>query len=195
MTVSIRVLTGADILSVIDGLAHLRAEVFRAFPYLYDGNPADESDYLTCYGDDPNAILVGAWDGDAMIGAGTGMPLLSHGDAKQMVLPADAPAREDIYYCAESVLLPAYRGQGIGHAFFEHRESQARQAGFDWSAFAAVIRPVDHPLRPEDYRPLDPFWRKRGYAPLPGGLARFNWTDIGTDAPTDKDLQVWLRPL
>mgnify|MGYP000408638396 CR=1 FL=1 len=34
-------------------------------------------------------------------------------------------AVSDIFYCAESVLLPEYRGQGIGHRFFEILESFA----------------------------------------------------------------------
>ena len=34
-----------------------------------------------------------------------------------------------LFYFGESVLLPEYRGQGVGHAFFDHREAQARGVG------------------------------------------------------------------
>ena len=87
-------------------------------------------------------------------------------------LPRRSPraglAAEDVFYCAESVLQERYRGQGVGHRFFDLREAHARALGFSWSVFCAVIRPQQHPLRPAGYRPLDPFWRRRGYAPLTG---------------------------
>ena len=101
----------------------------------------------------------------------------------------------EIFYCAESVLLAEYRGQGVGHRFFDAREAHARALGRRYSAFCGVVRPSDHPLRPTDYAPLDPFWRKRGYAPLAGAVARFDWTDLGQDAPTTKPLQFWIREL
>jgi len=102
---------------------------------------------------------------------------------------------DDIFYCAESVLLPEYRGQGIGHRFFDEREAHARRLGRTHSAFCGVIRPDDHPLRPSDYRPLDPFWRKRGYAPLGGVIAKFSWLDVDQASATEKPLQFWLRQL
>jgi GNAT superfamily N-acetyltransferase len=101
----------------------------------------------------------------------------------------------EVFYCAESVLLPAYRGQGAGHGFFDAREAHARTLGFGKSAFCSVIRPADHPLRPADYAPLDPFWRKRGYAPLPGVMAQFSWKDVDQKDETAKSLQFWCRDL
>ena len=101
----------------------------------------------------------------------------------------------DIYYGAESVLLPEYRGQGIGHRFFDLREAFARSLGRKWLAFCSVTRPDDHPLRPATYRTNDAFWRGRGYAPLPGVQAEFAWKDVGEAAETVKRLQFWMRRL
>ena len=78
---------------------------------------------------------------------------------------------------------------------FDAREAHARDLGHDFSAFCSVIRPADHPARPADYRPLDDFWRKRGYAPLEGVFARFSWKDLGQPRETEKKLQFWMRPL
>ena len=58
-----------------------------------------------------------------------------------------------------------------------------------------MIRPADHPDRPADYRPLDGFWSKRGYRPLPGAVARLHWKDHREDEETEKGLQVWVRDL
>lgn len=85
----------------------------------------------------------------------------------------------DVYYFGESVLLPQWRGHGIGHAFFDRREAKARALGFPLTSFCAVIRPSDHPARPPGYSPLDPFWRRRGFAPVEGLVGHFDWKDVG----------------
>ena len=188
-------LTGQALADALGDVARLRIEVFRAWPYLYDGDAAYEEAYLQTYRDSEDAILVGAFDGARLVGASTGTPMADHAeDFAAAFADQDVPL-SDIFYCAESVLLPDYRGQGIGHAFFDAREEHARALGHRYSAFCGVQRPKDHPLRPDDYQPLDPFWRKRGYAPLEGAVARFAWKDIDQAQETDHPLQFWMRRL
>jgi GNAT superfamily N-acetyltransferase len=186
-------LTGEALDAALADLAALRIEVFRAWPYLYEGDPGYETHYLRSYRDNPRAILIAARDGGRIVGAATGMPLSDHADASQM--RGALPPVEQVFYCAESVLLPDYRGRGLGHVFFDRREAFARQAGFVFSAFCGVVRPDDHPLKPAEYRPLDGFWRKRGYTPVEGAMARFSWQDVDQETETEKPLQVWLRRL
>ncbi|MGR3320688.1 MAG: GNAT family N-acetyltransferase [Pseudooceanicola sp.] len=189
-----RVLTGAALEGALEDVARLRIAVFRDFPYLYDGDLDYERRYLESYLA-PSAIVVGAFDGRRLVGAATGAAMEDHAEDFAAAF-ADRPERlEEIFYCAESVLLPEYRGQGIGHAFFDAREDHARALGRRYSAFCAVIRPDDHPARPAGYAPLDPFWRKRGYAPLDGVVARFAWRDIGDAEESRKPLQFWMRTL
>jgi len=118
-----------------------------------------------------------------------------HADDFATPLAESGLALTDIFYSAESVLLPAYRGQGVGHRFFDLRERHARALGRHWSVFCSVIRPDDHPARPAGARSLEGFWRGRGYGPLPGVVATFRWRDVGNTAETAKPLQVWLRDL
>ncbi|WP_394701474.1 GNAT family N-acetyltransferase [uncultured Roseibium sp.] len=92
----------------------------------------------------------------------------------------------EVFYFAESVLDPDYRGRGIGHRFFDEREAHARSLGCSTAAFCAVIRPDDHPMRPEDYSPLDPFWTKRGYRKLNGGGRLFSMAGCGRDTGDGK---------
>jgi GNAT superfamily N-acetyltransferase len=191
MALRVDTLTGA----ALEDVARLRIEVFRAWPYLYDGDLAYERDYLQSYRDSDGAILVGAFDGDQLVGAATGTPMVDHADDFAAAFAETNIDIAEVFYCAESVLLPAYRGQGAGHGFFDAREAHARTLGFGKSAFCSVIRPADHPLRPADYAPLDPFWRKRGYAPLPGVMAQFSWKDVDQKDETAKSLQFWCRDL
>lgn len=191
----IRVLTGESVGAVLDDLARLRIAVFRSWPYLYDGSHAYEREYLGAY-QAPGAVVVAAHDdAGAMVGAATGAPMEHHA-ADFAAAFANRPERlEEIFYCAESVLLPGHRGQGLGHAFFDGREAQARALGRRYSAFCSVMRPTDHPMRPADYRPLDDFWRKRGYEPLSGVVAEFDWKDVGAPVSTKKPLQFWMKTL
>lgn len=186
-------LTDEAIAPVIAGLAALRILVFRDWPYLYEGDPDYEAAYLKVYQDNPRAIIAAAFDGETLAGAATGLPL---GDADPEFQAAfKGQDISDIFYCAESVLLPEYRGLGAGHRFFDLREGHAREMGFARVCFCSVIRPEDHPARPADYRPLAPFWRKRGYAPLSGVTASFGWRDIGAQEDTQKPMQFWMRSL
>ncbi|TMV10031.1 GNAT family N-acetyltransferase [Ruegeria sediminis] len=191
----VRALTGPALEAALDDVARLRIEVFHAWPYLYDGDLAYEREYLQSYRDSEGAIVVGAFDGDRLVGAATGMPLADHADDFGAAFEGTGLDLNQIFYCAESVLKPGYRGQGIGHRFFDLREDHARGLGFAKVAFCGVQRPADHPMRPEGYRPLDPFWRARGYTPLSGAVAQFAWKDLGEDGETQKPLQFWIRDL
>lgn len=194
MSVTTRVLTGQALADALDDVARLRMTVFRDWPYVYDGDADYEREYLQAYLS-PGAVVVAALDGDRIVGAATGAPMADHAADFAAAFHDRPEDLSDIFYCAESALLPEYRGQGIGHAFFDAREDHARRLGHRYSAFCSVIRPDDHPARPADYRPLDPFWRKRGYEPLPGVVARFAWKDLGQPEETDKPLQFWMKAL
>lgn len=189
------VLTGAALDAALGDVARLRIAVFRDWPYLYDGDLDYERRYLAAFRASPQAVVVGAYDGNTLVGAATAAPLSDHADDFAQAFDGTGVNIADVFYCAESVLLDDYRGQGVGHRFFDAREEAARAFGYRKSAFCAVQRPDDHPLRPADYRPLDTFWRKRGYAPLDGAVARFTWQDVDADAPTAKPLQVWIKSL
>jgi hypothetical protein len=102
---------------------------------------------------------------------------------------------ERLFYFGESVLLPAWRGRGIGHAFFDHRGAGARAAGASAACFCGVVRPADHPLRPENARNLAPFWRARGYTPMEGMIAHYDWRDIDQSEETRHLMQFWHRVL
>lgn len=193
MSLRVETLTGDALDAALGDLARLRIAVFREWPYLYEGSEAYEARYLRAYRDRPGAILVVARDGERIVGAATGMPLEDHADASG--IEGLAVPHEEVFYCAESVLLPAFRGRGAGHAFFDAREAHARALGRTASLFCAVERPEGHPARPEGYRPLDAFWRRRGYERVEGARATFRWADLGESEETPHALRVWMRRL
>lgn len=196
MTIEVTSLAGEDIVPVLPELARLRMTVFRDWPYLYDGSLEYEQTYLAKLAAAKGAVCVVARDGDTIVGASTGAPMIEHADEFGEPFRKAGYDIAHIFYCGESVLLTSHRGHGLGHAFFDHREAHARRlGGFTHSTFCRVVRPDDHPLKPKDYRPLDGFWRKRGYAPLSGIVATYSWKDIDQPDETVHEMQFWMKEL
>jgi GNAT superfamily N-acetyltransferase len=196
MPITVERLTGTAMANALPALARLRIAVFRDWPYLYNGTLAYEENYLREFAASEGAVIVAARDGDEIIGVATGAPMAHH--AAEFAEPFRTAGYDvdRIFYFGESVLLSRFRGQGIGHKFFDEREAHARAlGGFGHTAFCGVMRAEDHPLRPASYFALDPFWTKRGYVKLDGVIAHFAWTDVGQDEKTDKPMQFWIKPL
>ena len=195
MSLAVRPLTGAALQAALPDLARLRIAVFAAWPYRYAGSEDYEREYLAEFTASPDAVLVAAYDGERIVGAATASPLIAQDDYIRAPFMAAGIDPAGVFYFGESVLLPDYRGQGIGHAFFDQREAAARAWGAAQASFCAVVRPEDHSARPVDYVPLDAFWTKRGYAPVPGLVGSFEWQDQGEAVETAKPMQYWMRTL
>jgi len=195
MTLEVRTLSGAAIRENLESLAALRMEVFAAYPYLYDGDAAYETKYLQEFAAATEAVMIAAFDRDKIVGAATASPMWTQKEEFRVPFERVGIDTSDLFYFGESVLLPQYRGQGVGHAFFDRREAAARAAGARAATFAAVIRPYDHPARPADYRPLDAFWEKRGYRKVPGLVSELAWKEFGEAEESPKQMQYWMREL
>jgi GNAT superfamily N-acetyltransferase len=194
-SIQIRPLIGAEVRGYLDAVAALRIAVFHDWPYLYRGDPAYEREYLDAYARSADSMFVLVFDGDAVVGASTGLPLVEYAAAFRAPFDAAGIDASRVFYFGESVLLPAYRRRGIGHAFFDHREAYARSLGrFDLTAFCAVDRDTDDPRCPAGHRGNDAFWAKRGYARQPEMTMRLHWNEIG-HGELEHALTFWTRAL
>lgn len=195
MSIRVEPLTGERLAAHLPDVARLRIEVFREFPYLYDGDLDYERRYLAALAASAEAVIVVAFDGAEVVGASTGAPLATQMDEVTAPFRARGEDVPHVFYFGESVLRRSYRGRGIGVRFFEAREAQARACGATTTAFCAVVRPQDHPARPRGYEPLDALWGKRGYAPEPGLICHLSWKEIGASQESPKPMQVWMKRL
>ncbi len=75
MSISVKRLTDDEIKLHILDLARLRIEVFKEFPYIYDGSVNYEVKYLKKYLKSKRAALIGAFDQDKVIGISSCLPL------------------------------------------------------------------------------------------------------------------------
>jgi GNAT superfamily N-acetyltransferase len=195
MSLVVRALTDSEIASAIDDLARLRIAVFASWPYLYQGDLAYEARYLRDFVAAQDAVLVAAYEGPRIVGVATASPMSAQTGAIRQPLERAGLNTSRLFYFGESVLLESYRGQGIGHAFFDQREAHARRLGAEAAVFAAVVRPATHPARPATYASLEPFWTRRGYAPLPGLTTSMDWKELGDTGEGPHAMQFWMRRL
>lgn len=184
---------GAELAPHLDALGELRIAVFHEYPYLYAGTLEHEREYLGTYVRSSGSLVVLVFDDDRVVGATTCLPMLDEGPEFQAAFVQAGYDLSTICYFGESILLPAYRGQGIGKEFFVRREAHVRKLGLKLSAFCAVDRPAEHVLRPQGYRPLDDFWRSQGYVKRPELQATFVWQEIGEDSESPKTLTFWTK--
>ena len=189
-------LSGEAARSFAHQLADLRLKVFWDFPYLYEGSHAYEMKYLETYFQAKHSYVFLIEDHGRIVGATTGIWAQEEEESfkKPFSIAGIDPA--EVFYFGESVLLPEYRGKGLGKKFFEERERFAATLPFiKYASFCAVERPHDHPLRPHDYQPLDTFWNMMGFKSKPGLTTEYSWKDRGEEIETKKLMQFWIKEI
>lgn len=185
---------GAELEPYLEALGMLRIRVFREYPYLYDGSLEYEREYLRCYVNSPHGLVVLAFDDNQPVGATTCLPVEHEGPEFQKAFLRAGYDLREICYFGESILLPEYRGQGIGKEFFRRREAHSQSlGGIRYTAFCAIDRPKDHPSRPSDYRPLDAFWLSQGYIRHPELTCELTWKELTEESESAKTLTFWLK--
>src|SRR5690349_21560886 len=126
MTIRLATFTGRSVVPMLPDLAQLCTVVFRDWPHLYDGDGQYDVDHLQALAASPQSGLIMALDGETPVGAATCLPVMDATANFQAPFQERRWPADRFFYLAESVLLPAYRGRGIGAAFFDLREAHIR---------------------------------------------------------------------
>ncbi|MDD4975294.1 MAG: GNAT family N-acetyltransferase [Bacteriovorax sp.] len=189
-------LRGEEGRKFVDELANLRINVFRDYPYLYEGDVTYEKKYLETYFNSEYSFILLLQHNEKFIGATTAIWAQDEGQEFRDPFEKYGLDPKNICYFGESILLQEYRGQGLGKVFFKEREDFARSLGFiKYIAFCAVIRPEDHPLKPVNYRPLDDFWKSQGFHLVDKLTTEYSWKDLNSSFETSKKMQYWLKSI
>jgi GNAT superfamily N-acetyltransferase len=187
-------LTGQEARAHTNALAELRLQIFWEYPYLYEGDLSYEKKYLETYFKAEHSFILLVEDNHKIVGATTGIWAKEEEESFRKPFEDHGYHPEKVFYFGESVLLPEYRGKGLGKKFFEEREAYARTLHFiKFLSFCAVERGENHLLRPKDHRPLDIFWKQMGFSKVENLKTQYEWKDRGEDQQTKKEMQYWMK--
>lgn len=112
---TIRIVHGKKIEPHLEALASLRIEIFREFPYLYDGSIEYERNYLNTYTGSPESIAILVFDRNQMVGASTGLPLEDETDEFKAPFLHHGYNSKQVFYCGESILKQKSRPWDLLH--------------------------------------------------------------------------------
>src|ERR1700722_10140808 len=178
----IAIAQGATLTELIPFIAHQRLTVFKEYPYLYQGNFDGEYTYLSWFAQLPYSAVAVAYDGENPIGFLTGTACTDferHFQGSMTLFQNAGLNPESYYYFSEVIVLPMYRNKSICRRLLEVLEQYACQQGFSAGCLTCEHHKY-HPLKPIDYRELDPLFGKLGYKKTELTLL-FDWDTMQID--------------
>ncbi len=186
-------LNGLEARSHFEQMAKLRISVFKEYPYLYEGTIAYEKVYLESYFKSQNCLIFLVKDKATLVGMTTCIQASDvHEEFKQVYEKFNLDPKKILYF-GESILLPEYRGKGLGKVFFQEREDFGKCLGLTHFSFCAVVREDNHPLKPTNYLPLTSFWQQMGYKAIPSMTMEISWKDLNEKIESKKTMQFWMK--
>jgi GNAT superfamily N-acetyltransferase len=189
----LQIIRGPHIDKYIEELGRFRINVFREYPYLYEGTMDYERNYLSRYCKNKESILVLRTDEQGILGACTAIPLKSE-DAEFMK-PFAGETLEKIFYIGEVMVRADSRLKGYGTALLSAAINLIDSRHYDKICLYTVERGLQHALKPPAYSPPEPLWNKFGFQKDSGRLAYYHWQDVTENGETQKPMHVWVKHL
>jgi GNAT superfamily N-acetyltransferase len=186
---------GQDAKPFFADMARMRLELFRGFPYLYDGNTQYEQEYLERYFSCPQAHVLLVCVKDTVVGFSTSIPLAHEIPEHRTPYEKCGLDPQDFMYLGEAMLDAPHRGQGVLRLFHELHEQTARENGMRFTTLMTVNRPENHPLRPAEYTPMDVLLDHFGYTKIPHCEINIEWPQVDTGRIESNTLSVWQKDL
>ncbi len=181
------ILKGKEVEDYIDQLGHFRIEIFREYPYFYDGSLEYEREYLSRYSRSQRSLVILMVDDQRIVGACTGIPLSQ--ECEEFKEPFEGEDVDQYFYIGEIMLDKGYRGKGLGKKLFDDYLSHIPKDRYQ-SLCAYTVRRVN-PSNTEDDSPIKGLLVSRGFKVLKSKTAYFSWKDVGHTEETIKAFDVW----
>lgn len=170
--ISLKLLSGQQILPFISDIGQLILEVYKEWPYLYEGTLEEQYDYVqTRYINMPNSLVCTAFDQEKLVGLAMGVPLceapthyLTPFTSNQECL--ELPLK-NIFYWGELIVRSEYRQREIAQQMCDLVLKEILDnSDYKAIAFCTVERSDDFHLnncKTNDYFSLDSKWEELGF--------------------------------
>lgn len=189
-------LAGNEIDIYLEEIAQLRIRIFREYPYLYEGSLKYEKKYLERYLKTPESLIILVKESDNYIAMTSCLPLSREEVNFQAPFKSAGLDLSKIFYFGESIVLPEFRGRGLGRKFFEEREHHAQKTlgkKLELTTFCSVDRSPNHPQRPRDYHGPESLWMRQGYQKDSSLKMELDWPEVGSEKEIGHTLTFWVK--
>ena len=193
----LKLLTGPDLESILPFMAQQRIELFREYPYLYEGNLKEEMSYLDWFAKLRHTAVAVAYHDQQPVGFVSGTSFKdfdTHFKGSCDVFQKANLKPEEYYYFAEGMVVPEHRGNSLSLNLYALIESYAKKVGY--KAGCIVDESHDkHPLKPSDYYSPEAVFKTAKYIQSPLRI-KFNWATRQVDGPAqdqEHELRYWLK--
>lgn len=158
---------GSEIIKNIPEVAQFRIKYFRDYPYLYEGNIAEEEKYLKGFCEDSKSLLLLIKDSSGeTIAVSTSLPLISNSTILAGVpelFESKGLSPEVFFYYGEVIISLNYRSLGLTRKIFSIQEEYGKSLGLSSISLSTVFRESSDPRRPENYTKHNLIWFKMGF--------------------------------
>ncbi|MGE0009567.1 MAG: GNAT family N-acetyltransferase [Candidatus Babeliales bacterium] len=197
---TIRLVTGKECNALTLFVAQCRVDLFKGYPYLYEGTVEEGVHSMSAFMEYPHAALAVAYYNNEPVAYITGNSLVAEMERYfkdyLQVFKNYSIDPQDHYYLPDVIVTPAHRGRGLIKHMLEVIEAYACKLGYAYATLATESH-ATHPLKPAEYRELDPLWSKHGFTKT-NLMLSFSWETEQPDGSSkmqDHELSYWLKKL
>jgi len=192
----IEILKGNEVIAYLPKLAELRLSFYREYPYLYEGNLADEENYLSLYANSENSLLAVAKNGEEVVAAVTGIPLLESAEENIKLFAQKGIPAEHLFYLGEIVLSQEYQKSGVQQELYQQFEKAViGLKRYDAIVVCEIERGSEDSKRVSSALSSEVCWEGRGFTRQPEWSTHYTWKDVGDVETTHHLMVFWGKGL
>lgn len=192
--VQVKTFEGPAITQHLDEIARLNNQIYREYPYLYNGEDAEYSSYLKSYAQTENSLVCIAYDHGKAVGLAAAMPLAKSRDFYSTPFSENGYNVQQIFYLGEFGLAPQFQGHGITDAMYQKIQDFAKAKGYETVSLWELNNPSPT-QKPAGYIPREDFWKKLGFIQHPELNFTISWTNINETEESPHKAIYWLKKL
>ncbi len=193
-SIVIDVLKGNEVIPHLQKLIEIRLLFYRDYPYLYDGNIEDETNYFRIYGNSENTLLVMAKKDDVVVGAVIGLPLPESPEENKEAFQSIEMSPEELFYLGDSIVIRELKTDDVQKQMYDRFETEVKQLGkYRGIVVCEIERDIDDPKKSANNNPYEFAWNKQGFIREPNQVVHFSWREIGDLENSDHRMIFWSK--
>lgn len=196
---SFKLFTGKDVQAIVPFIAQQRVSEFREYPYLYEGNIAEDTEHCQWFAQLPHSAVAVAYLAGKPVGFISSTSFADfdvHFKGSIALFENNGLDPHNFIYIPEAIIMPEHRGKSLTEKLHALIEKHAKSLGYKGICFAEESHDK-HPLKPATYKGLEGLFLRAGYTKTQM-IIKFPWLTIQPDGSLkdeDHELCYWIKNL